>query len=242
VAGRPLVILKTGNSFPELVQRAGDFEEWIANGLATPPERVTVCDARRDELPSPAGTAGVVITGSPAMLTNDEPWMLAAEAWVRELAGASVPVLGICFGHQLLARALGGRVDWSDDGREIGTTRVTLTPAGRHDPLLGGLGPSFVAQSSHAQRVTELPPRAEELARSERQPLAAFRLGTTWGVQFHPEFSAEIMRAYVDRHAEAMRAEGDDPGAVRRTVTDSPAGAILARFAEHALGADGPAR
>ncbi|GJM44040.1 MAG: GMP synthase [Gemmatimonadota bacterium] len=234
---KPLAILKTGESFEALIRREGDFEDWTIRALGIPPDHAHVWDARNGELPHSDEVAGMVILGSPHMVTEDEPWMQAAESCVRGFVAAQVPTLGICFGHQLVATALGGTVDWHPSGREMGTVALTLSEVGRTDPLLGGMEPVFAVQSSHLQSVLRLPDGAVPLARSEAQEHEAFRVGaTTWGVQFHPEFTPDITRAYVERQRAALEREGRNPDEILAGVTESPAGDVLVRFARMVAG------
>ncbi len=230
-----ILVLKTGGTFPELAAVAGDFEDWIAAGLAAAPGRLLV---RRppfgEALPDPSGVAGVVVTGSHAMVTDREGWSGRTAAWVLDALAAGVPLLGICYGHQLLALAAGGRAGDNPEGREFGTAEVRLHRGAEGDPLFRGLPPVFGAHVCHAQSVTALPPGAVLLASSARDPHQAFRLGErAWGVQFHPEFSADAARFYVRECAEELRAEGQDPGALEAGVRDTlEAAELLRRFGE----------
>jgi GMP synthase (glutamine-hydrolysing) len=109
------------------------------------------------------------------------------------------PVLGVCFGHQLLARALGGRVERHGGGPEAGTFDVDLTEAGRADPLFAGLPPRLAVQEGHEDHVPEPPPGAVLLATNAHTPVQAFALGPRIrGVQFHPEFDAARTRAFIE--------------------------------------------
>ena len=186
-----------------------------------------------DLLPPVSTLAGVVITGSPAMLTDGAAWNLVAVHWLRDALALGLPVLGICYGHQLLAHACGGHVDYHPDGREIGTVPVALTAAAFGDALLGGLPSRFLAHTSHSQAVLRLPDSAVLLGASAHDAHQAFRIGErAWGVQFHPEFTARIMRTYVQvRHA-VLREEGFDVDTLLRDVVETPAAsAVLRRFA-----------
>src|SRR5690606_38861481 len=113
-------------------------------------------------------------------------------------------VLGVCYGHQLLAHALGGRVDDHPAGREVGTVELELDAAGEGDALFGATPAKFRAHATHRQSVLELPPGATVLARSAHDPHHAVRYApTAWGLQFHPEFSVGIMRGYLQLPAPA---------------------------------------
>ncbi|MBZ0267243.1 glutamine amidotransferase [bacterium] len=227
-----LRILKTGETFETLKRAHGDFEAWITRGLAVSPDDVTVIDARRDPLPGTDERTPVVVTGSPEMVTDQAPWMVAAEDWLRGLVARDVPVLGICFGHQMLAHALGGTLGEEAEHREYGTVTVTVTERGAGDPLLAGIPPSFPAHASHRESVSRLPDGAALLATSDADPHHAFRFGRcAWGVQFHPEFTEDIMRSYVERHRASLAGLGRDPDAALAGVVPSPAASILAAFA-----------
>jgi GMP synthase (glutamine-hydrolysing) len=228
---RRVVVLKTGSTLPELRARRGDYEDWIAAGLGLPHERIQVVPVREAGLPPPPGApAGVVVTGSSAFVSRREPWSERAADWLREAVAAGTPVLGICYGHQLLAHALGGRVGPNPRGREIGTVEVEVLDAARTDPLFEGLGSPLPMQATHLESVLELPPGARWLAASRGDPHQAFAVGPrAWGVQFHPEFDSDVIRAYLAARREAVRAEGLDPDALEGAVRDSPSGPVLLR-------------
>ena len=224
-ATKPLLILKVGSTHPHIAAELQDFEHWIQAGLQTPDLPVAVIDPRADQaLPAPADIAGVVITGSHSMVSHREPWSEAAAAWLRDTVAADLPVLGICYGHQLLAHAMGGEVGYHPEGIELGTVAVSLHPAAQDDPLFAGLPPMFDAPAAHRQSVRRLPKGATLLAGNHFEPHHAFRVGTrAWGVQFHPEFGEAATRAYL------VTITGEAPeGAVRPTEV---AASVLPRFA-----------
>lgn len=232
---KQILIVKTGSSFPGLVAAHGDFEEWIGRAAGIPPERLRVARVAEGEtLPPPADVAAAVVTGSSAMVSDRAPWSERTARWLAFAVGAGTPVLGICYGHQLLAHSLGGAVGRNPRGRQVGTVAVDLTPAARTDALLGGLPARLTVQATHVESVLSLPPGARLLARTPADPHHAFAVGAcAWGVQFHPEFDAELMRAYLDERREIIESEGIDVDALRGATADSDHGArVLRRFAE----------
>lgn len=244
-----LWIIKTGDALPALRAAHGDFEDWIAQGLlpAGPTDALAVrtLDARTaTEWLEPGRVAGAVITGSPAMVTDREPWSERTAAWLAQLVAAQVPVLGICYGHQLLAHALGGEVARHPGGLEIGTVTVQRLPESADDALLGGLPQAFPAQVVHEQSVRRLPPGAVPLAANAHEAHHAFRVGhCAWGVQFHPEFSDAVMRDYVQCFAPSLRRSGIDAEALHGQVRATPdSSSLLARFAQFAQAARSAAK
>ncbi|MEC4768092.1 glutamine amidotransferase [Halomonas sp. CUBES01] len=231
-----LVIIKTGDAFPEVVDAHGDFEQLFIRQLREAlPETLTlsVWDAR-DAVPAEpaAAYAGVIITGSHSMVSEAPPWSEALKPWLRQALADEVPMLGVCYGHQLMAAAFDGISDYHPAGRESGTHAVRLTRAGQEDPLFGQLPACFPAHLTHAQSVMQLPPDTTILAHNSHDAHQALRYGARqWSVQFHPEFTAPVMRAYLERQKAALRDQGDDPEALLLGVGDTPeASSLLRRF------------
>jgi len=237
---RPLLIVKTGETLSSISPRRGDFEAWIGGALGLAEEDLeVVCVYRGEDLPEASDISGVVVTGSPAMVSAREPWSERTAAWLPQAMQAGRPVLGICYGHQLLAHGLGGEVGRNPRGREIGTVKVRLEGA-EDDALLGGLPAELVVHATHLESVLSLPEGAVRLAHNDADPHHAFRIGErTWGVQFHPEFDADVMRGYIVGRRADLEAEGIDADRLLEEAVDSPHGdAILARFAEIVREAD----
>jgi len=231
----PLLIVKTGSTFASLAGERGDFEDWIGAGMGLDRNRVTVIAVfEGEELPDPERFAGVVVTGSSAMVSQRETWSERTAAWLRGAVRGATPVLGICYGHQLIAHALGGRVGPNPRGRQIGTVRVRLAENAEDDALLAGFGGSLRAHTTHSEAVLELPDAAVRLGSSAGDPNAAFSFGpATWGVQFHPEFDAYVMRRYIEERRSLLSAENIDADDRLAAVEDCPdAATLLRRFAE----------
>ncbi|HTL14971.1 MAG TPA: glutamine amidotransferase [Thermomonas sp.] len=232
----PFLILQTGRPV-DAMRRHGSFAHWIrvAAGLA-PEEAVVVDVAGGEALPGREGFAGAIVTGSGAMVTERRDWSERSAGWLREAAHAGLPLLGICYGHQLIAHALGGTVGDNPAGREMGTVCLELDPPAAADPLFAGLPPRFPAQATHLQSVLALPDGATVLARSAQDACHAYRWGqAVWGLQFHPEFSTTHMRGYIRARAAALAGEGRCPRRVAREVGAAPhARRVLRRFVRRA--------
>lgn len=229
-----MCVVKMGSTHPDIAEQHGDFEHWVQAGLGLPSDVVGVIDvSATDSLPPPDAVQGVVITGAHEMVTDGAPWMDPVCSWLRTLVDENVPILAICYGHQLLAHALGGEVGYHPRGREVGTVTVHCQSGVHRDPLLNVLPDIFPAQSSHAQSVLALPKNAVTLASSDFEPVHAFRVGeTAWGVQFHPEFTEAVMRCYIHKQRDELAEQGLDADQVARAVTPSPAGDMLGQFAK----------
>jgi GMP synthase (glutamine-hydrolysing) len=228
-----LLIVQTGAALPEVRKRHGDFPEWFRRGLGLTPDQITCVRVDAGEtLPVPHSIAAAVITGSGAMVSERLDWSERTADWLRTAANAGLPMLGVCYGHQLLAHALGGRTDYNPRGREIGTVDVERLPAAVDDPLFGALPAQFRAHATHLQSVLGLPPAAVVLARSALDDCQAVRYAPrVWGVQFHPEFSVAHMRAYLCEREDAVSGEGLDAKQLTRDVGASPhARSVLRRF------------
>jgi GMP synthase (glutamine-hydrolysing) len=225
------IILKLGSTIPHLAAEHGDFDAWIAAPLEDYRDHLEVVSPPDgDRLPSAETFAGLIMTGSHAMVTERLDWSERVALWLPQLVQRGVPVLGICYGHQLLAHALGGEVANNPRGREFGSRRINLLPAATDDPLLGRFMPALGANLCHTQSVLRLPRGAVRLAWSEQDPHQAFRAGpSAWGVQFHPEFGQEATKHYIRECARLLREEGQDSGELEQRVVPTPDGAKLLR-------------
>jgi GMP synthase (glutamine-hydrolysing) len=167
---------------------------------------VTVTPPEGEPLPvDVAGFNGVVVLGGPQSAADDEtsPYIPRLLDLMRSFADADRPILGICLGAQLLARAHGERV-YQHSLMERGFKPITATPAGADDPVMGSLGAERHIMQWHYDTF-DLPKDAVLLATSPDCANQAFRLGDSqYGLQFHPEVSSEIVRDWVAR----FRAEG----------------------------------
>lgn len=145
------------------------------------------------QLPDSFDFDGVIVTGSAASAYWDEQWIDDTREWVQGAHERGLPILGVCFGHQLLATALGGTVAEMDEF-EIGYREVSHEDS----PLFSGIDDQFTVFTSHGDRVIELPDGAERIAENE-YGVHGFRVGHAFGVQFHPEYDMETAAAVTQR-------------------------------------------
>lgn len=240
-ANAPFLIVETGQPLPTL-RRYGVFSHWIRVAAGLAPDHAVVANVERgDPLPRREGFAGVIVTGSAAMVTDRAEWSERSADWLRDAAHEGLPLLGICYGHQLLAHALGGEVAYNPAGRESGTVHIDLHPPAAEDPLFADMPLRFPAHASHVQTVLRAPEGATVLARSPQDDCHAFRWrDRAWGVQFHPEFATHHMRGYVLARQEHLAQEGRCARSIARNVTAAPqARRLLRRFVRHARGLHG---
>jgi GMP synthase (glutamine-hydrolysing) len=231
-----LIVLRAGDTVPAIAARRGEFFSWIKReGEPVWNGEWIEHDVRNDDpLPGPRDADGFIITGSSSSVTERAPWMLRTEALLRDIADAGTPVLGICFGHQLIGQALGGLVAKNPRGREIGTIEVRVL---HDDAMFSGLGTRFTANHTHVDSVVELPKGARVVAETDLEPNAAFTIGDKIKcVQFHPEIDGDAMRGYVSARSHLILAEGLDAQKILGGVTDTPGGAeTLRNFIRHVV-------
>lgn len=220
-----IVIVRTGEPVPRVLERRGHFHDLIARAIGDAwPGGYGVIDVRDEgaAFPAPDAAAAFVITGSAANVPDREPWMLRTEAWLRAVVASGTPAFGICFGHQILAQALGGEVQRNPRGREIGTVPIERTV---EDPIFAGISARFAANVTHVDTVVRLPPGATALARSALESHHAIRFAERcYGVQFHPEMDGEVLRAYVETRREILETERFDVDAMLAEIDDAEAG------------------
>jgi len=225
-----LLVVQTGTTHLH-----GDYPRWFERALGM---ELPVIRAHAGEALFPAlerlHPRGIIVTGSPLSVTEQAPWMPRLGEDLLRVGERGTPILGVCFGHQLLARAAGGGVVLNPRGREIGTVRVQLTEAGRKDPLFAPWvnGSDLEVQATHVDAVDPLPPGATVLASNENTAAQAFRLSeTVAGVQFHPELWAEALLDLIASRRDKLVAEGMDATALANDVHEVQAAALLRAFA-----------
>ena len=183
-------------------------------------------------LPAVDAYDALLVSGSRFGATDALPWIDALADLLRRAHAADLPTVGICFGHQLIAHALGGTVERAAAGWGVGVHRAVPTSAG--EDAFAGPRP-FDLLLSHQDQVVDLPPGAELLATSAHAPVAALRAGSMLGFQGHPEFSAGYAAALMDSRADRIPAAVRT--AARPTLATPTDHATVARWIADHLGA-----
>ncbi|MBX3313601.1 MAG: hypothetical protein KF906_04700 [Actinobacteria bacterium] len=232
-------LLQAGYVHPDVARDHGDYPELFADLLrlgGLDAELVTY-DLQRDGGPTTLdGHDGWIISGSVSSAYEDEDWIRDLERLSLALLDRDEPVVGICFGHQVLARATGGQVEKAAAGWGVGVHDYHLT--GPHRAWTGGLEPDPVRMvASHQDQVVELPDGAEPFLTSPFCPNAGFTLGSdAMTIQAHPEFTPAVSAELIGMRRAVL---GDDlADAATATLprgTDNP---VVARWITTFLGAD----
>lgn len=186
----------------------GDFDQWVIQKMSFSIHDIEVFECWQGKSLPTTDYAGVVITGSHSMVTEDD-FVPTLSEWIRRYQATGKPMLGICYGHQLIAHTFCGIVDYHPRGIEIGAQQITLSETGRVDPLFENVQSTFDEFVTHRQSVLTLPATAHRLAGNDFEPHHAFRYGANcWGVQFHPEFSHQSMKEYILAQQQRLLEEG----------------------------------
>lgn len=206
-------ILKTDAVRPEWVPHFGEYPDMFQRLLLSvdPTLEFVVWDVEQGELPESTDSAdGYIITGSKSSVYDDKAWIRSLEEFIRQLHAERHKLVGICFGHQLVAQALGGLVDKSPKGWGVGINTYELLDAGL---AADGEGTHLQLLASHQDQVMRLPPCARAIAKNDHCELAGMKVDNhILTFQGHPEFitdfSREIMTFRREMIGEARVAQG----------------------------------
>lgn len=226
-------ILETGRPPGDLAARFGDYPAMFAQ-LLGPGFETTTYDVAAGAFPDrPGAHEAYLVTGSPAGVYEDRPWIAPLIEFVRA-AGETSKLVGVCFGHQLMAEAFGGRVEKSGRGWGIGLQTYDVL---EHTPWMDDAARVSIPVS-HQDQVVVQPPGTTVLAASSFTPFGvlAWRDRPAISMQFHPEFSPEYAKALIalrrcdlpDPDAAIASLDGGDDrarvaGWIRRFLTDGAA-------------------
>ena len=198
-----ITIIETGVISPANRARHGSFPqmfERLIGAADTSASFATVRLMDGEALPDPAGLEAILLTGSPAGVYDDLDWIAPLERFVRAAYETRTPMAGICFGHQLIAQALGGTVRKSEKGWGLGRHVYDVVPGnGVID------GERIAIAASHQDQVIEPPAGATTIFHSEFTPHAGllYANGATFSVQPHPEFTAAFADVCCEKAGQA---------------------------------------
>lgn len=227
----PVLIIHTGDPNDELKHSYGSYAVQLqrAAGLADH-ETEIVSVFQGQFLREPDQYRAVLITGSPTMVTDLVEWSERTAVWLRRAAVQGLPMFGVCYGHQLLSHAFGGKVGFNPAGRVAGTMNVKKHAIAADEHLLHEAPDSFPAHMLHSQVVLEPPPGATVLASSPMDPHHMLRLAPNiFSAQFHPEFSPDFVKAHLAYYTEVYGKCGIDTAAMCAQVSETPQSAALLR-------------
>ncbi len=192
-----ILIIEMGIPPGKIPEKCGETAQWFVNRLSEIGKKAKIVRPYLgDAIPEPNTITGAIITGSWSMVTDKADWSERTADWIRQAIPLDLPLLGVCYGHQLMAYALGGKVGANPKGGEKGSFPVTLTDSGKNNPLLDGFPETFQANLFHEQSVITPPQNTETLAFSAKDKHQMLRYNTSaFSVQFHPEFTREILLA-----------------------------------------------
>jgi GMP synthase-like glutamine amidotransferase len=194
-----LGILETGYPPGNLADEFGDYPKMFER-LLGPGFAVEAYDVQAGELPDAGAHDAYLITGSPAGVYDPLPWIDPLMQFIRSVDGAKM--VGVCFGHQVMAEALGGRVEKSDKGWGAGLHRYTVVRDERWIDTAG----TIAIPASHQDQVIVQPPSTNVVAASDFTPFASLAWTDRPAIsfQFHPEFSADFAKALIEKRYDVV--------------------------------------
>jgi len=220
-------ILRTDSVRPEWVEEFGEYPDMFERLLSSQDATLTFTtwNVEEGEYPSDPGEVdGYVITGSKSSVYDDKQWIRDLEDFVRRLYHEQRKVVGICFGHQLIAKALGGEVSKSPKGWGVGVNVYQ-----RHGDSVGE-GDTFQLLASHQDQVMAAPEGAEVIASNAHCEIAGLRLGScVLTFQGHPEFIPEYAEEIMRFRHDMIGAERVEQG-MASLKTHAHQGARIARW------------
>jgi GMP synthase (glutamine-hydrolysing) len=222
-------VLKAGTANPGARQRLGDCGEMFISLLSEPGETWDIYDVEHGVFPENVSRYdGFLITGSRYSAYEDRPWIKELLERVREIHRREIPLIGVCFGHQALALALGGEVELNPKGWDIGLREITLTDAAKGLPAFKGVPNPTRILVSHMDVVTRLPDQAVRLAYSERTEFEMFVIGrSVLSLQGHPEYDGEVIGEIIDLLSGFSILPSDRAAEGRTTLAGKPHNAFF---------------
>jgi len=194
---KTILLLVAGETNLSIKNVFGDKTDWFKKIIDKCDADMQFIEAYKGEPYDEKDGDAWIITGSADSVTNNKGWMLYMKDKILKAHALKKPILGVCFGHQILAKALGGKVIKNPVGWEVGSHNVFLTSDGVKTDLFNNLPSKICVYETHQDTVSKLPPSATLLAENS-MGVQSFMADRSYGIQFHPEFSYDIMCAYSD--------------------------------------------
>ena len=193
-----IVVSIAGRTHPMMLDKFCDKSEHFSKILSNFSDNVVVIESYKGEVYFPERGDILIISGSNQSVRSMDPWMKDLERSIIKSMNLNIPILGICFGHQILAHTFGADVVKNQMGREIGSCVINLNKAGKESTLFSGLSDSFYAYETHEDVIIDNKANLIELARND-YGVQAFKVNNFhYGVQFHPEFNMELMDIFIN--------------------------------------------
>ncbi|MEM1432669.1 MAG: hypothetical protein AAGG11_01290 [Pseudomonadota bacterium] len=227
--GQTLCILQTDSVLSELQPEHGDYPDMfraLMTQAGWPDNQLTTVNVPRDGVPGSLDNNAYLITGSRLSVYEDEAWIQELATFVGRALTAGHKVIGICFGHQLLAHFFGGAVTKATAGWKVGLQRAAVV---RRRPWMVPWQDEFAVLASHQDQVVRLPAAATTLAGSDGCPVAAFELGSrALAIQGHPEFRKPYSAALMQRRRAQLGEAVFEAGMA--SLEGSPSTSVIAQW------------
>lgn len=216
-----------------------DHEAYV-RGMKLAPEQIIAHDvlSKAPDESDLAGVSAVVVGGAKFSVWEDVPNQPQLIGVLRAAKEKKIPILGICFGAQLIAHAFGGQVVRDEAQEEWGSFEIETTDESFTDMLFADAPFKFYAQCAHHDRITRVPPTAAVLAKSQRCGVQAFTIPGTdiYGIQFHPERTKADYERLLEMKGRDYSADQGGLDKIRASLKETPeAEAVLTKFVDRIL-------